>query len=194
MISALILVGGLGTRVNGYPKYLFTYENKTFLERQTEELRSCSDEILIVCRDEDQVAVLPVLNQVRYIQDLRKGQGPAGGIHSGAWHAGGEYFFVTACDMPFLSCIVIRHLINAVKGFDAAVPVWEDGRYEPLCAVYRRDAVREFYEKNDDRRLSSLIQDLHTRYIPVQEIQALVPDKDVFCNINDLNLLSKIKN
>ncbi|ABD40713.1 molybdenum cofactor guanylyltransferase [Methanospirillum hungatei JF-1] len=194
MISALILVGGLGTRVNGYPKYLFTYENKTFLERQTEELRSCSDEILIVCRDEDQVAVLPVLNQVRYIQDLRKGQGPAGGIHSGAWHAGGEYFFVTACDMPFLSCIVIRHLINAVKGFDAAVPVWEDGRYEPLCAVYRRDAVREFYEKNDERRLSSLIQDLHTRYIPVQEIQALVPDKDVFCNINDLNLLSKIKN
>jgi len=194
MISALILVGGLCTRVNGYPKYLFTYENKTFLERQTEELRSCSDEILIVCRDEDQVAVLPVLNQVRYIQDLRKGQGPAGGIHSGAWHAGGEYFFVTACDMPFLSCIVIRHLINAVKGFDAAVPVWEDGRYEPLCAVYRRDAVREFYEKNDERRLSSLIQDLHTRYIPVQEIQALVPDKDVFCNINDLNLLSKIKN
>jgi molybdopterin-guanine dinucleotide biosynthesis protein A len=194
MISALILVGGLGTRVNGYPKYLFTYENKTFLERQTEELRSCSDEILIVCRDEDQVAVLPVLNQVRYIQDLRKGQGPAGGIHSGAWHAGGEYFFVTACDMPFLSCIVIRYLINAVKGFDAAVPVWEDGRYEPLCAVYRRDAVREFYEKNDERRLSSLIQDLHTRYIPVQEIQALVPDKDVFCNINDLNLLSKIKN
>lgn len=194
MISALILVGGLGTRVNGYPKYLFTYENKTFLERQTEELRSCSDEILIVCRDEDQIAVLPVLNQVRYIQDLRKGQGPAGGIHSGAWHAGGEYFFVTACDMPFLSCIVIRHLINAVKGFDAAVPVWEDGRYEPLCAVYRRDAVREFYEKNDERRLSSLIQDLHTRYIPVQEIQALVPDKDVFCNINDLNLLSKIKN
>jgi molybdopterin-guanine dinucleotide biosynthesis protein A len=194
MISALILVGGLGTRVNGYPKYLFTYENKTFLERQTEELRSCSDEILIVCRDEDQIAVLPVLNQVRYIQDLRKGQGPAGGIHSGAWHAGGEYFFVTACDMPFLSCIVIRYLINAVKGFDAAVPVWEDGRYEPLCAVYRRDAVREFYEKNDERRLSSLIQDLHTRYIPVQEIQALVPDKDVFCNINDLNLLSKIKN
>jgi len=194
MISALILVGGLGTRVNGYPKYLFTYENKTFLERQTEELRSCSDEILIVCRDEDQIAVLPVLNQVRYIQDLRKGQGPAGGIHSGAWHAGGEYFFVTACDMPFLSCIVIRHLINAVKGFDAAVPVWEDGRYEPLCAVYRRDAVREFYEKNDERRLSSLIQDLHTRYIPVQEIQALVPDKDVFCNINDLNSLSKIKN
>lgn len=194
MISALILVGGLGTRVNGYPKYLFTYENKTFLERQTEELRSCSDEILIVCRDEDQIAVLPVLNQVRYIQDLRKGQGPAGGIHSGAWHAGGEYFFVTACDMPFLSCIVIRYLINAVKGFDAAVPVWEDGRYEPLCAVYRRDAVREFYEKNDERRLSSLIQNLYTRFIPVQEIQALVPDKDVFCNINDLNSLSKIKN
>ena len=194
MISALILVGGLCTRVNGYQKYLFTYENKTFLERQTEELRSCSDEILIVCRDEDQIAVLPVLNQVRYIQDLRKGQGPAGGIHSGAWHAGGEYFFVTACDMPFLSCIVIRYLINAVKGFDAAVPVWEDGRYEPLCAVYRRDAVREFYEKNDERRLSSLIQNLYTRFIPVQEIQALVPDKDVFCNINDLNSLSKIKN
>ncbi|MBP9007639.1 MAG: molybdenum cofactor guanylyltransferase [Methanospirillum sp.] len=194
MISALILVGGLCTRVNGYPKYLFTLENKTFLERQTEELRSCSDEILIVCRDEDQVAVLPVLHQVRYIQDLRKGQGPAGGIHSGAWHAEGEYFFVTACDMPFLNCVVIRHLINAVKGFDAAVPVWEDGRYEPLCAVYRRDAVREFYEKNDERRLSSLIQNLYTRFIPVQEIQALVPDKDVFCNINDLNSLSKIKN
>ena len=157
------------------------------LERQTEELRSCSDEILIVCRDEDQVAVLPVLHQVRYIQDLRKGQGPAGGIHSGAWHAEGEYFFVTACDMPFLNGVVIRHLINAVKGFDAAVPVWEDGRYEPL-ALYIAGMLSENL-RNDERRLSSLYSEPLYRFILVQE-QALVPDKDVFA-INDLNSLSK---
>lgn len=192
MISALILVGGQSTRANGFPKYLFTCENKTFLERQIEELRSCSDEILVVCRDGEQIADLPDSYPVKCIQDIRKGQGPAGGIHSGAWHAKDDYIFVTACDMPFLSCVVIRYLIQASNGFDAAVPIWEDGKYEPLCAVYRREAVREFYETSGERRLSALIQNLHTRFVPVQEIRDLVPDQDIFCNINDLHSLSKI--
>jgi molybdopterin-guanine dinucleotide biosynthesis protein A len=39
--------------------------------------------------------------------------------------------------MPFVSCKVIRYLVQAAQGYDAAVPIWKDGKYEPLCAVYR---------------------------------------------------------
>lgn len=192
MKSALILVGGRALRANGYPKYLFTCGNQSFLERQIGELQSCTDEILVVCRDDEQIEDLPSY-PVRYIYDIRKGQGPAGGIHSGAWHASGEYMFVTACDMPFLSCVVISFLFNAAEGFDAAVPVWEDGKYEPLCSVYRRDAIRTFYELHDERRLSVLIHNLNTRYIPVSVIINLAPNQDIFYNVNDLASLSKIQ-
>lgn len=193
MISAIILVGGWATRANGYPKYLFTCENKTFLERQIEELQTCVDEIFVVCRDKEQIAVFPDNNSVIYIHDIRKNQGPSGGIHSGAWHANGELFFATACDMPFLSRVVITHLIKLSEGFDAAVPIWEDGKYEPLCAVYRRDPVRRFYETHDERSLTALVKNLNTNYIPVQDLINLAPEKDIFLNVNDLNLLSKIR-
>lgn len=193
MISALILVGGWSNRANGYPKFLFTCENKTFLERQIEDLQSCTDEILVVGRDEEQIVLIPDKYPVVYIHDIRKNQGPAGGIHSGAWHAKGELLFATACDMPFLSRVVIRHLIRVSEGFDAVVPIWEDGKFEPLCAVYRRDAVRLFYDTHDLSSLKSLVQNLNTNFVPVQKLKALDPDRDVFLNVNDLELLSKIK-
>ncbi len=193
MISALILVGGRATRVQGYPKYLFTYEDKTFLERQIEELSRCTDEILIVCRDAEQVRDLSLMYPIQCISDIRKDQGPAGGIHAGMWHAQGTYVYVTACDMPFVSCKVIRYLVQAAQGYDAAVPIWKDGKYEPLCAVYRRNAVRDFFKSRDERRLSVLIRSLNTKFIPVEELHALVPDQDIFYNVNDMQSLSKIK-
>lgn len=192
MKTALILVGGHASRAGGYPKHQFICGDKTFLEKQIEELSACMDELFIVCRNEDQKKDIPEFQNISYIHDIREGQGPSGGIHSGAWHAGGEYFFVTACDMPYISCTVIVYLFQAAKGYDAAVPVWDDGKYEPLCAVYRRDAVRNFYETSDDRRLSSLIQGLHTNFVSTHDIRLIDPDLNVFCNVNDFESLSKI--
>jgi len=193
MNSALILVGGRASRADGFPKHQFRCGDKTFLEIQVKELASCADDIHIVCRNATQKEDIPHFKNVSYIQDIREGRGPAGGIHSGAWHASGAYFFVTACDMPFLSCKVVTFLFKQAEGFDAAVPIWEDGKFEPLCAVYQRDAVRKYYEQNETRRLSSLVQGINTHYIPVNEIRSIDSDLKIFCNVNDFASLEQIK-
>lgn len=190
MKSAFILVGGMASRANGLPKYEFTYDGKTFLEKQVEELRLCTDEIFIIGRNKDQEALIPHFFGVSFIHDIRQGQGPAGGVHAGAWNSGGDYFFITACDMPFLSCKVISYLFTAAKGYGGAVPFWEDGKYEPLCAVYSRSSVREYYENHQNRRLSLLIKGINARLIPVMDIRNIDPGIDVFVNINDLQSLS----
>ena len=192
MRSAIILVGGKATRADGFPKYHFKIGDKTFLEMQIQELRFCVDEICIVGRDSDQLQNIPIIPDVTYIHDIREGKGPSGGIHAGAWNVHGEFFFVTACDMPFLSCKVISFLFSQAKGFDSAVPVWDDGKYEPLCAVYSREAVRLFYDTCQYRRLSQLVEGIQTRLIPVTEIRTIDPELDIFTNINDLNSLSQL--
>jgi len=193
MRSALILTGGNATRAGGLPKYDFSFGGRSFLERQIEILRSCTDEICIICRNKDQERLFHTIPDVRITHDKIPGQGPAGGIQAGSCAVSGEYFFVTACDMPFLSCDVINYLFERAEGYDAAVPLWEDGKIEPLCAVFKRESVNAFFEGQMERRLTRFIGQLHTRYIPVEEIQRLDPELNVFQNINDFKTFSKIE-
>ncbi|NLV25693.1 MAG: molybdenum cofactor guanylyltransferase [Methanomicrobiales archaeon] len=193
MRTAVILVGGNATRANGQPKCQFMLGDKSFLVKQIEELRLCTDEIIVVARDQEQIKNLPKISGIIYVHDIRKGQGPSGGIHAGAVNARAEYFFVTACDMPFLSCKVISFLFDQASGYNAAVPVWDDGKYEPLCAVYCRSAVHNFYNDKHIRRLSFLVEGIQSRLIPVSRIQAIDAERNVFLNINDLTSLSHIQ-
>lgn len=62
-----------------------------------------------------------------------------------------EILFVTACDMPYITCKVIRFLHACAKDYDAAVPTWEDGKFEPLCAVYRRAAILSYFETSEEK-------------------------------------------
>ena len=193
MRSALILTGGNATRAGGLPKYEFNIGGRSFLERQIEILRSCTDEICIICRNIDQERLFQNMPDIRISHDMIPGQGPAGGIQAGSWTASGDYFFVTACDMPFLSCDVINYLFERAEGYDAAVPIWEDGKIEPLCAVFKKESVKNFFEDHMERRLTRFIGQLHTRYIPVEEIRRFDPELNVFQNINDFKTFSKIE-
>lgn len=192
MKSALILIGGASSRANGSPKYKFMMDGKTFLERQIEELHLCSDEIFIVARDKDQAAQVQPFPNVTIITDIMKGLGPAGGVHAGAWQVRGDYFFVTACDMPFLSCKVISFLFSQALGCGGAVPVWDNGRFEPLCAVYSRSKVQDYYKTHENRRLSDLVENIQAHLVPVSKIRSIDPELNIFVNINDLKSLTEL--
>jgi molybdopterin-guanine dinucleotide biosynthesis protein A len=81
------------------------------------------------------------------IPDTFPGQGPLAGIEAALGATQAEWNLIAACDMPALGAAVMEQLFNA--GGDCAVPEYEDGRVEPLCAVYHRRchrAVREALE------------------------------------------------
>ena len=193
MRTGLILIGGMAKRAGGFPKYLFRVGELSFLERQIIIMRECTEEILVISRDEEQIASLPKHPGVIQICDIKKGIGPSGGIQAGAYYAKGEYFFVTACDMPMISCQIISFLFESSAGYDAAVPLWEDGKIEPLCAVYRAEAVLQYYKKSSARRLTSLVENINAKMIPVIELRKFDKDLKTFLNINDIASFEDLK-
>ena len=136
--SAVILAGGRGKRMGNVEKALIPIKDMTLIEHIIEVLDPLVDEIVVSARDEEQARVLePLVGGRDVVVDGRQGVGPLAGILAGLEAAAGEYTFVTACDMPYLNAQVVEYLFGRALGHDAAVPVGDEGVYEPLHAVYR---------------------------------------------------------
>ena len=65
--------------------------------------------------------------------------GPVAGIARGLQEINTEYVAIAAVDMPYSSSL-FPQLLEAIKG-DAAMPVDSQGFKQPLCGIYRRDAL-----------------------------------------------------
>lgn len=194
MRSAVILVGGEARRANGQEKYFFVYEGKTFIERLIESLSQVVDEIILVARDPEQCKRFNTFTGVRCITDIRTGRGPIGGLHAGTLAARGELLFVSACDMPCVDPKVIAHLFNRVGSYDAVIPRWNPEMLEPLHAVYRKTALIAYLDNHASLSLRSMVRDLNTLYVPVDEIRAIDRDLLTFTNINKIEDLERINN
>jgi molybdopterin-guanine dinucleotide biosynthesis protein A len=191
--TALILLGGMATRAGNRPKYLLIHKGESFLNRQIKILKEVTDEIILSCRNEDQCREIPNYAGYQMVIDNTLGMGPTEGLKAGALAARGEYIFVAACDMPFLSAPIISYLFDRAKSADAAIPSWEDGKIEPLHAVYRRDALLQYFATHSSRRLFEISKNIDTVIVPVEEIRHLDPYLQSFTNINDLESFSKLQ-
>jgi molybdopterin-guanine dinucleotide biosynthesis protein A len=72
--------------------------------------------------------------------DSWPGEGPLGGIIDALSTATEPIVVVMACDQPAVDADLVRRLVDALGGYDAAVPVI-DGRAQPLTAAYAARAV-----------------------------------------------------
>jgi molybdopterin-guanine dinucleotide biosynthesis protein A len=190
--SAVILVGGEARRANGQEKYFFTYEGKTFIDRLIESLARGVDEIILVARNPEQCKRFSAIKGVRCITDIRPGTGPIGGLHAGALAARGEIIFVSACDMPCVDPQVIAHLFNRIDSYDAAIPRWNPEMLEPLHAVYRRTALIAYLDDHASLSLRTMVRELNTLYVPIEEIRAIDHELTTFTNINKIEDLERI--
>jgi molybdopterin-guanine dinucleotide biosynthesis protein A len=190
--SAVILVGGEARRANGQEKYFFTYEGKTFIDRLIESLARGVDEIILVARNPEQCKRFSAIKGVRCITDIRPGTGPIGGLHAGALAAHGDLIFVSACDMPCVDPQVIAHLFNRIDSYDAAIPRWNPEMLEPLHAVYRRTALIAYLDDHASLSLRTMVRELNTLYVPIEEIRAIDHELTTFTNINKIEDLERI--
>lgn len=96
--------------------------------------------------------------------------------------------FVLACDLPFVTGDLLERIASFCSGdADAVVPVQPDGRLQPLCALYRRDACLEKAMemlKTGKRSLHSLVRCLNPRLVEFSEISDLADSNLFFTNIN----------
>ena len=194
--SAIILAGGRGKRLGYKEKALIPINGKPIIEHTIEILEGVVNEIIVSVRDDGQKQLLEEYTTGRIVVvDKYVDAGPLAGILEGLGAAGGEYVFVVACDMPFINIGVVEFLFKSAKGHDGALPVGDDGIYEPLHAVYRTGPMLVSTEKSieqGERFILAPIFDLEDMvFIEMDKIRELDPKLNTFLNINTLEDIEK---
>ncbi len=195
MKTAIVLVGGRGSRLNYREKALLELRGKPILLHILERLSGTVDDFIIVARDKGQQAKLKLnslpANRVTVVCDEIQGFGPIAGIYTGLKASKAEYSFVVACDMPYVNAKVVELLFGKACGYDAAIPYPP----EPLHAVYKRDATIEAAKKairEHEGAIMYVIDQLSANFVSKKEIQTLDPNLCTFLNINRLQDIKRL--
>lgn len=189
--SAIILSGGLNTRMQGLNKGFLCLQGQSFLQRLLDVLQPLFPEIILVTRQPELYQSLGV----RVVTDIFQVRSALTGIHAGLLHASCKQAFVTACDTPLLQSDLIRTLLkNWDQGCQALVP--RKGHfYEPLCAVYSRQCLPWIEELLQNARIktSNLYSLVRVKEIPEHILSAADPELLSFFNINSKQDLHRLK-
>ena len=184
MKPALIILAGGKNRRFGSNKALATIGGTSLIERIVERLRPQTSQTLIVTAREQ--CSLPFINGAKVVADVYPEKGPLGGIYTGMLASRSLYNLVVACDMPFLNTGLLRYMVEQSDGFDVVVPRLEDGKLEPLHAIYSRaclDIIKTHLDWND-LRVDTIFDTVRVRYIEAEECRRYDPQLLSFFNIN----------
>jgi len=195
--SSLILAGGRARRLGYKEKALISFKGKTIIEHTMDVLDGVAGEIIVSIGNEGQKHILnDYVGNRCMVVDRYPDVGPLAGMLEGFKAAKGEYVFVTACDMPYLNAKIVRLLFECASGHDAALPRWEDGRMEPLCAVYRTGPMLSEIEKaieGGERFILAPIFKLDdVAFVDMERIRKVDPELRTFMNINTQEDMEKL--
>lgn len=141
VVTALILAGGAGRRVEGRDKGLIHWRGRPLVEHVHRRVAAQVDEVLISCnRNRDEYAAIGRLAPA----DLRENhQGPLAGLEAAIPELQGEYVLLVPCDMPLLPEDLAQQLLRRLGASPAAQVCYAQTADSPqyLCAVLRRSAL-----------------------------------------------------
>jgi len=179
--TAAILAGGQARRLGGVDKSALVIRGARIIDRQLAVLRQVADHLLIVSGDPARYASL----DVDVVPDLIPGAGALGGIYTALAESRDAQTLVIACDLPYLTVPFLRHLADAGRDTDLAIPRTHDG-YQPLCASYSRaclDPIRRRVETGS-LKAADVVHDVRVREIGPDEIARFDPAGTLFLNVN----------
>jgi molybdopterin-guanine dinucleotide biosynthesis protein A len=158
--------------------------SKTIIERIIDRLSPIASEIMAVVPGPDHG--LPPLPGLRIVPDVLPGKGPLAGIYAGLLASSNPINIAVACDMPFLSTALLRHMVASIDGADALIPRTADGNIEPLHAVYAKTCLPAIKQQLDREHynIRSFLGDVKVRYMEEAECRRYDPDLLSLFNIN----------
>lgn len=133
-LSAIILTGGASSRF-GSDKSQALIGQHSLIEHLLMTLPS-KMEIVVVGPQLQMTS-----RSVKCTQEDPLGGGPVAAIHAGLELIETEFVAVVATDMPFASQILEVLMDNFPNLEDATIPVDEHGIQQPLCALYKTEAL-----------------------------------------------------
>jgi molybdopterin-guanine dinucleotide biosynthesis protein A len=179
-VSGFILLGGKSSRY-GSNKAFAEIDGVRMIDRVAGVMKSIFHSVVLLTNTPEEYTYL----RMPMVEDLVKGFGPMGGIYTGLTTLADETGFFVACDMPFLSESLIRHMVDVREDFDAVVPRM-DWMLEPLHALYSKKCVPVIQEAigQNEHQILKCFPRLRVRYVDEEELRLWNPDLKSFFNIN----------
>jgi molybdopterin-guanine dinucleotide biosynthesis protein A len=181
-IEGFILAGGASSRM-GEDKSRLSLGGRTFVESAAKALRVITPQVSVVSSRPDAAS-----HGLPLVKDLRAGLGALGGLHAALSLCRAEWAAVVACDLPFVTGELLARLASMrADSFDAVVPLQEDGRVQPLCALYRARICLGQVEElihTDELRPRLLLSRVRARRAAFEELRDLESAARFFVNVN----------
>ncbi|MCK5843823.1 MAG: molybdenum cofactor guanylyltransferase [Victivallales bacterium] len=182
--TAIIMAGGQSSRM-GRNKSMLTINGASLIKSVIDKLRTVFDEIIISVGDKGSFN----FPDIREIPDIKKQQGPLMGLFSTMSESTSELNFVTACDIPDPDTALILNMLELAEKHDIVLPVDENGRYEPLFAVYRKSVacVAGRLLASGERKMTTLLEHANFKTVPMHSrcIRNLNTENDYKEYLND---------
>jgi molybdopterin-guanine dinucleotide biosynthesis protein A len=179
-LAAVLLAGGRSLRM-GRDKSLLRIGEQSILHLLAGRLRELSDQVFLSTGSRPANG----WSDVEVIHDRYPGRGPIAGLHAALLQTARPKVLLLACDLPGVSTVLLRHLVDRSPGFDAVIPVTSDGRSHPACAVYSRNClpVVEACLKAGENRLLRVAEDPRLRALRLRLPDELAADVQLL-NVN----------
>jgi molybdopterin-guanine dinucleotide biosynthesis protein A len=180
-VAAFILAGGKSTRM-GMDKAFVKLDGQTLLARSLDLARSVTLDVRVVGSPEKFTEFAPV------VSDIFLDRGPLGGIHAALRASQADLNLMLAVDMPALAATFLKYLIEQARtaASAAAVVPRDNGRWQPLCAIYRRkfaDAAETALLAGQNR-IDALYSQIEVRAIEQEEWMREGLFSAIFHNLN----------
>lgn len=185
--TGIILAGGKSSRM-GFDKGLAEINGKTSIEYVYDTLKKITGRIIVVANnDAYDFLGLPVY------EDILKGYGPLGGIHTGLTVSDTKKNLIIACDMPFITEKLLQHIIDETGNYEIALPVAED-EIHPLCACYTKQITVYLQNlmMNKILKMKKIIQFFDFKKISLDDKFDFY-SPELLMNINTIEELNKVQ-
>ena len=183
MLTVCIQAGGQSSRM-GEDKALKKFLGRPLIQRVADRLTPIADEIIVTTNRPDAYAFL----NLRLFSDIKPERGALGGLYTAIASATQPIVAVVACDMPFASPTLIEAMNKLLVKEEADVVIAKsEGGYEPLHAVYRREACLPAIEKSidaDQWKVIAWFPQVKVRVLTMDEIKSADPEGLAFWNVN----------
>lgn len=150
-ITAVVLAGGQGRRVDKQDKGLLDFNGKKLIEHVLASLTKQTNDIVIVANrhiDTYTEYGFPV------VSDRIEGfQGPLAGLDAGFSVTGSSFLLCVPCDSPFIPDDLLEHLIKAATGNNPIVVATDGERLHPVISLIHRSIWPDIESRLSEGRL-----------------------------------------
>lgn len=185
--TGYVLSGGKSSRM-GEDKAFLKIGEKTFIENAVETLKPNCENVKIVLNKSQIHFIEKLPGNISYIFDRFENRGALGGIHAAFSDCKTGFAIILAVDLPLVTTGAIEKLcetISTYENFSAIVPRQTDGKFQPLCAVYRiKNCLPKAEEILSKTKNASVKDMLETIKMKIVEEKTLSENRNLFFNIN----------